>query len=327
MTRRRQDWNPDDESLALLKRVDDIIHSPAYRRFWPLTVRQIHYALFGRGFTKNTPKQYKKLINLLVRGRLSGRIPWRAIDDTHRDVLDSSFYDGAEEYIRSEFDNFMKGFSHSKSKDQPVALECWVEKDAVARIVHEIAEEFHLPTVIARGYSSVSFVHKLAVRATERFNDGRATKILYVGDLDPSGVHMLPAMFETLHEEMDVPHEAISYERVALTREQVRKYKLPQSPDALKDDAWQREHGDPKKTKGDPRAEAYKRVYGNLAVELDALEPEQLQDLMRSAIETHTDFDVIAETERRERRDQKRVDAIRKELEAPLNRAMKKHLK
>jgi len=64
--------------------------------------------------------------------------------------------------------------------------------------------------------------------------------------------------------------------RCALTPEQVAAYSLPRSPDALK--------------LTDTRAKKYMARFGDLAVELDAIAPPALEELVRESIKRHLDL-------------------------------------
>jgi hypothetical protein len=312
--RQRQHWTPKAESAKLLDHIHDVIHDDDFRPHWPLSLRQVYYALVSDGSIENDPREYKKLVTLLAKGRLSGRIPWKALEDRHREVHSAHGYESADSFIESETENFLSGYSRDLMLGQTNALEVWVEKDALSRVVAEPAYEYCVPTVVAKGYASVSFVNDLRNRIEQNRREGKVTKILYFGDLDPSGMNMLPAMFMTLYEEMGVSQRIATYERCALSPEQVKKYKLPKNPDALKDDDWQRRRGDPNKTKGDPRAEAYKDEYGTLAVELDALRIPILQDLVRKAILRNIDEDVFAAQAEQEEHDKERIDKLRSKV-------------
>lgn len=278
-------------------------------------------------FYENNDNSYKRLGGLLTLARLSGKIPWHAIADNHRKIMThGGGFDNLEDFIAYCCNDFLKGYHTDRLKTQPTVLEIWVEKDTIARYVDEVARQYGISTVIARGYGSISFVNDLKERVLDNCDAGKNTRILYFGDLDPSGVNMLKAMFVTLHEEMDVSEHDIDYVRVALNPDHVRRFKLPPNPEALKDDAWQAEQvrkGLSDKTKGDPRAEAYKDEFGKVAVELDALDIDDLQDMVRSAIEANLDMDLYRDAQEEEERGQEKLDDLRERAEETLTKMMK----
>jgi hypothetical protein len=66
------------------------------RKYWPLSVRQVHYQLLNdppliharkpQSRYKNTVQSYKAAVDLIARARLSGLISWYAIEDETRPV-------------------------------------------------------------------------------------------------------------------------------------------------------------------------------------------------------------------------------------------------
>jgi len=119
---------------------------------------------------------------------------------------------------------------------------------------------------VCRGFSSVSFLYDFKSRLIKR--DDREPSMLYFGDFDPSGVEMLTAMKTTLREELGV--NGIEFKRIALLEDDIFTYRLPHNPNALK--------------KTDTRAKKHLEAYGEVAVELDALRPDILEQKVRDAI-------------------------------------------
>jgi hypothetical protein len=62
-------------------------------------------------------------------------------------------------------------------------------------------------------------------------------------------------------------------ERLAILEEDIRRFKLPPLRVKLQD----------------PRAAGFRRTFGNQAVELDALPPDELRRRVREAVESHID--------------------------------------
>ncbi|MFC1717033.1 hypothetical protein ACFL6S_25420 [Candidatus Poribacteria bacterium] len=92
--------------------------------------------------------------------------------------------------------------------------------------------------------------------------------MLYFGDFDPSGVEMLTAMKTTLRDELGA--KGVQFRRIALLRDDIFTHRLPHSPNALK--------------KTDTRARKHLAAYGELAVELDALRPDILEQKIEGAV-------------------------------------------
>jgi hypothetical protein len=129
----------------------------------------------------------------------------------------------------------------------------------------------------AVGYSSISFLYKCAYSLIGL--DGYPIYIYQFGDLDPSGAHAATVIEEELR--MHAPEADIHYTRIGITPEQVVEFGLEP---ALR----------PTKTT-DPRYQWFRDTYkdadviqgGRLSVELDAIRPNMLRDLVRGVIERH----------------------------------------
>jgi len=237
-----------------------------------MTLRQIFYRLVAKLIIPNTMNNYKALSKWLVKARERGDISEWYIEDRVRQVFGSDsgwedperFIERHEEWFKESWDRFTMPMWTTQEK----AVEVWVEKDALSRLVSEVADEFNVVTCPSRGYSSYSYVRKGVGRINEH---GKPVKILYLGDEEPSGRDIERDLEERLSR---YGAGDITVERVALTLEQIQEYNLPPMP---------------AKT-SDPRlAKFIADTGGSDAVELDALEPPVLQELIRNAIDAEID--------------------------------------
>ena len=88
--------------------------------FWPLTVRQVHYALLNRpplihagkpGSTyRNDRTSYKAVLNLAVNARLDKSVPWSALHDPTRDVQTWAVHANVQPFIKEQLDDFLKDY-------------------------------------------------------------------------------------------------------------------------------------------------------------------------------------------------------------------------
>ncbi len=279
---------------AELARVESILED--LRDYWPLTLRQIYYQLVAAGHLENNRNAYSALSRLLTRARLDGRVSWEAMEDRSRSLLRSGGWPGSEDFIFSETESLFRGYRRDLLQSQETLPEVWIEKDALSRVCHRAALPYCVPVIVARGFSSVSFLHEARMRILQNREDGKRTRILYLGDLDPSGWAMLPAMMETLVEEMGLGG-AVDSVRCGLTPAQVEAYSLPINPDALKDT--------------DSRAAKYRDMFGGLAVELDAMRPDDLSALVESAIRENLDLSQFEQERTAEAVDLVRIQELR----------------
>lgn len=138
---------------------------------------------------------------------------------------------------------------------------------------------YDVPLMVARGYASLSFLHSAAEAIR---NLDVPAHIYHLGDFDPSGVNAGEKIEQTLREM--APDAEIHFERLAVTPAQIEAWHLPTRP-----------------TKAtDSRA----RNFGNISVELDAIEPGTLREIVETAINRHLPQDqlrVLQEAERSER--------------------------
>lgn len=290
--RNRGTWT--DVKNEYLEQVIQVLDS--LKRYWPLTLRQVYYQLVAALVIENNRGQYQKLSRVLSQARIDGIVPWSAIEDRARSTLFSAGWWDAASFVEREKENFLNGYRRHLTQDQECALELWVEKDALSRVCHDVAFGYCVPVVVAKGFSSVSYVNEAANRIRENRKAGRTTKILYLGDLDPSGWEMLPSMMITLEDEMGLEGDVEGI-RCALTPQQVKAYSLPRSPDAIKET--------------DSRAKKYLARFGPIAVELDALKPQLLQQIIRQSIEDNLDMDLFREQKRIEADESEKLERLK----------------
>jgi len=244
-----------------------------------LTLRQLYYQLVSRNAIPNIERSYKNLSTLVSDARLSGMMDWAAIEDRIRQpIRQNEFTD-----LRDLTEAAVRSYRLPRWKEQEHYAELWVEKDALAGVLKPLASEFHVTMMVNRGYSSQSAMFESA----KRFNtaDGQRSPILfYLGDMDPSGEDMVRdiedrlRMFGVLR---------IRVVKLALTMEQVEQYNPPPNPAKITD----------------PRATAYIRQHGDSSWEVDALPPEVLSSLIRTAFNEIVDKTKMDKVKKREEAD------------------------
>jgi hypothetical protein len=265
-------------TLATVERVQAVLAEYDDQR---LTARQVYYQFVARGWLANTERSYKTMTSLLVDARYAGIVDWDAIEDRGREP------DVPNEWssISSLVESALRSYRLPRWEQQDCYAELWVEKQALAGMLSPIAHAFHVPLMVNKGYSSASAMKAAADRMIAAC---RPTKLLYLGDHDPSGEDMVRDIRDRLAEfkvyELDVV-------KVGLTIEQVRQYKLPPNPAKVTDS----------------RAAKYIEKYGAESWELDALPPRVLNDLARAALAGIVDPDAMNEVIEQEDRDKERL--------------------
>jgi hypothetical protein len=227
----------------------------------PQTVRQVFYAMTVRGIIHKLEIEYKRTVGrLLTDMRELGEIPFEFIADNTRWMRKPATFVGLDQCLN----NTSRFYRRDLWAAMPVYVEVWCEKDALAGVLMEETEVYDVPLMVAKGYASLSFLHGAAKTIEAK---GKPAYVYHLGDLDPSGLDAARDIEAKLRRY--APNAKIHFEHVAVTREQVERWKLPTRP-----------------TKStDPRA---KKFEGS-SVELDAIPARDLRALVRECIERHID--------------------------------------
>jgi hypothetical protein len=234
----------------------------------PATVRQVFYQAVVRGMVpKDESKGYKLVQRRLVKLRETGEVPYGWITDNVRIVHGHNRYDDPDDYARVAAEFYRRDYW----ADSPVNVEVWLEKDALAGVlVPVVVEQCGLDLHVTRGYASVSYLQSAAdfIR-----RDGRPTHVYLLTDFDPSGLGIADTVATELVRRSS-PVE-VRVERLAVDRRQIDHWNLPTRPTKT----------------SDSRAGAFVREHGTGSVELDAIPPGALRDIVREAVERHLDPD------------------------------------
>lgn len=258
----------------------------AVERDRPMTVRQVFYRLAVRGVVpKEKNRGYRTVQRLLVEMRRSGRIPYSWIVDSSRTVRRPQTFDSAEEALRAT----ARAYRRSLWADTNTYVQVWLEKEALAGVLWDVTDEWQVPLWVNRGYGSISYLRQGAERINEALKAGRRVYVYNFGDCDPSGVNAWEKAKEDLREWIDVP-DRVSFERVAVTREQIEAWDLPTRPTK----------------KSDSRASGFEGE----SVELDAIPPARLKALTRECIEQHLDPHVLERAKMTERLERETLHEI-----------------
>jgi len=246
----------------------------------PMTVRQVFYALSVRGAVDKTDSGYRTAQYALAQMRRLGAIPFSWLADSTRWQRKPTTYSSMGDALTHWQRSYRRDLWASKN----AYVEIWLEKDALAGVVHGVTSEYDVPLMVARGYGSMSFLYEAAEAIKEI---GKPAYIYHFGDFDPSGVDAAYKIRDDLRQ-----HGAnIHFERVAVTEDQISTWNLPTRP-----------------TKAtDPRAKTWG---GKNSVELDAIPASSLRNLVETVILQHVAAWEIDEL--------RRVEALERETLAGL---------
>lgn len=304
-------WSPSGDSLGLVDHASDII-AEYNRQGYTLTLRQLYYQFVARDLIPNNDRSYKRLGEVINRARMGGRLDWLAIEDRTRNLAAPAYWTSPQDII----DSAAKGFSIDLWEGQPVHVEVWVEKEALAGVVARAADEWQVGYFSCRGYVSQSEQWRAARRFHRKLQAGKRVLVLHLGDHDPSGIDMTRDITTRLTQfiltdEQGWPNAAFGdpesdevygawldladrydsdntwtapdedrppfeVRRIALNYDQVVEYSPPPNPAKLTDS----------------RATEYIERFGRSSWELDALNPATLHALISTHIEGVVDVDL-----------------------------------
>jgi len=256
----------------------------------PITVRQLFYVLEGRGVVKKTEKAFDRVERTVDEMLYTGVLDWDAIIDPGRATEKHIEFADVRDGLTSLANDYRTDWWGEQSQ----GVEVWSEKDAIAELLRPVADKWHVRTLVNRGCVSDTAMKDAADRMNEL---GKPTFILYVGDHNPSGMHMMDTMLEKLEtfgaKTFDLVH-------IALTQKQIEQYSL--RPSRVKISA-------------DPRAKKYVSQHGRGCWEVDALDPTVLVQIVAEAIAAYIDNpDAFKRHQERDRQNAERLREIAAKL-------------
>jgi hypothetical protein len=227
----------------------------------PITGRGVGYKLFSLNLIPSMSRNdMQSVYRLLKEAREEGTIPWEWIVDETRELEQVSTWENPDDYIRDAARWYRRDFW----QQQPKRVEVWSEKGTVRGVLQPVLDEYGVGFRVMHGFGSATTINDVS-----SYDDGRPLTILYIGDFDPSGLWM---------SENDIPERLDRYggnhivvERIALLRSDCTL--LGRQP------AF-----NVKEKSKDPRAPWFRKAYGQLCWELDAMDPNNLRTRVEEEI-------------------------------------------
>lgn len=240
-------------SLELLKSAKIILNE-----IQPASVRAVCYRLFVAGLIPDMGKSATNSVSKqLTWAREQGFIPWEWIVDESREAENANRWQNTDAII----DAAVRGYRRDYWQDQPRRVEVWSEKGTVRGTLGPVLAEFGITFRVMHGYASATVINTVA---DESRSSDKPLVVLYVGDWDPSGLHM---------SEVDLPDRLERYgadltlKRIALTEDDIGSG-LPSFDHESKE--------------ADPRYQWFVRHIGTRCHELDAMPPPDLRERVRN---------------------------------------------
>lgn len=268
-------WNPRASTRELIADVLAVLND--LRDYWSLTVRQSYYQLLGTGrYAKSDGLANRVSEHVTNARRAEGHplhIPWQAITDQSLVEHDRPRWRGADEWLddmRSEAENFRL----DRQQGQPTRMLLWCEAAGMVPMLGRTAEHYGVRVISTSGYDSTTTRHAEGVRA-RRMNV--PLTVLHIGDLDDDGRKIFKAMAEDVSMWAQHVGGRATAVRLAVTEEQMEQLGLPDDPEK------------PGK------------------VQAEAIPPDVLSAIVREAIASRQNADILAETLEREEEQRNRL--------------------
>lgn len=254
----RIDWKHD-----ISKKILDALDNNPKGRF--PTIRSVWYYLWSAlQVIPGTEGTYKKVDDLLVDMRKEKQIEFGRFEVV-RGVSGSGASIALEPgwYVVDRVNDLLKlaeDYELPRLYNQPYLTEVWVEKKGLIKSFEQICNDFGVLVRSPEGFTPWEFTYKTIEDLDDYFEQrgSRHMKVLYFGDMDPSGLSIYDSLVNQLNH-FNVDFEAI---RAGVTIDQISEFKLPETP---------LDHETLAKIRRDSRYPKYVERFGEVFCELDAM--------------------------------------------------------
>jgi hypothetical protein len=249
------------------------------QRHGPVTVRQLYYRAVVEGLAgvEKTEDGYNKIQRQVLNLRRDGRLPYTDIADLTRWMRKPVTHDGVEAALQSTAQLYRKALW----MDCSAYLEIWCEKDALAGVIYPITAEYDVPLMVSRGFASETFCYE-AVAARE--GDRREYHVWYLGDFDRSGCGAAASLSEKLmrfSEEMGVN---VRFNQLAIEMSDVRGFDASTMMAHVNLNGVMRWLPAREHKRKSPADKVWPHAF---AIELDAIEPDDLRRMVSEVIDAY----------------------------------------
>lgn len=288
-------------ALSIIRRANEIC-AEYQADGYDLTLRQLYYQFVARGFIQNKQTEYKRLGGIVNDARLAGLLDWDYIVDRTRNLSDLPHWGSPAEIVAA----VAAQFRLAAWDRQPVRVEVWIEKEALAGVVQRVCQRLDVPFFACRGYVSQSEQWTASQRFSAAIENGQRVVVLHLGDHDPSGIDMtrdnrdrlsgfitqdwvnahgddfegdsvrVSDLWRAMLDHTGNAGPVFEVRRIALNMDQVEQYDPPPNPAKLTDS----------------RVNGYLDRFGDESWELDALPPDVLAGLIEENVEGLRDEDL-----------------------------------
>jgi hypothetical protein len=253
-------WMPRAETRELLDRVNQVLAE--YIDLLPLTLRQIFYRLVGAYGYEKTEQASERLGEMLNKARRAGLVDMDAIRDDGFTSAAPVFFGDVDDFLATVA-AWARELRFDRQTGQRRRLALWCEAAGMVPQLERVAAPFGVGVYSSGGFDSLTDKHRIG-----REWSSTPITVLHLDDHDPSGVHCFSALEEDVVAFARHYGGDIEFVRLAVKPEQARQYGLPSAP---------------------PKATDRRSFEGNETWQLEALDPHDLADIVRNAIEARLD--------------------------------------
>ncbi|MEU5437245.1 hypothetical protein AB0G73_28235 [Streptomyces sp. NPDC020719] len=260
-------WRPRLGTLDLLGAIDSVL--ARYEQQLPLTIRQVWYVLLSDGVLVKAERTYKRLVDVVGMGRRSGRIAWDAIRDDSEVAVAPPVFDDPQDFLERVV-TAARGFRLDRQSGQAERIEIVCETAGMVPQIVAVADPWGIPVYSGSGFNSLPGKRGVARRAAA--GQHGAVRVLVVSDWDPSGIHLFTALAEDVaaFAAVDAPGITVTFERIAVTEQQITDLNLPTAPVKQSD---------------------HRSFPGTSTTQAEALPPDTLARILNHAITRRRDTD------------------------------------
>ncbi len=180
----------------------------------PATVRAVCYRLFVlKAIPDMSTNSTAKISRVLTGAREDGFIPWEWIVDETRELERVSQWDDPADFANT----VKRAYRRDLWAQQPQRVEIWSEKGTMRGTLGPVLDEYGVGFRVMHGFSSATVMKDIADTTAATTSPLR---VFYIGDWDPSGMHMSA---------VDIPKRLAEYgarvemSRIALTANDLRR--------------------------------------------------------------------------------------------------------
>ncbi len=262
----------------------------------------------------NTEGDYKRLSDIWVTAQVRGLIDSDLIWDNRNefiiesltrkkvDLLDIDYSTPAGYYFSFKIDmiktfenfdksiNIIPSFRENRFANQIYEIIVVTEKLTVKSVIENTCMKHGANCLVLKGQSSFTRVRDICEKAK---GSKRPLLLLGIYDLDMAGWDMPTSFMKRVNEIYPNPHH--KFIRIALNRDQVKKYNLPISfePESKKYSQTQKER-------------FFRESGGRSCIELDAMDNNVIRELLREKLEIYSGLKLDEIQERRFKKGKKR---------------------